>query len=257
MDTYYVSIKKDFQGDEPMAKKSQQAEERAFQTIFELIRTREIRPGERIYETDLTERFGMSRTPLRTALGRLVAEGVLCKTPGRKGYVLPVLTGDDMRDVFFARAALEGMAALLLAGNYTDQAIRDLSDIILRQRELFETGIKKGEYASLNGLFHFTLVEHAGNGYIKRAFSPVYWRSIMYTLLYATFYTGVEDVETPHHPRRPSWEQHGEIVEAVKSGDGEYARKIIEVHVLENCEYWKGEKAAGEAAPFAEPVERR
>ncbi len=239
-----------------MAKKSQQAEERAFQTLFELIRTREIRPGERIYETDLTERFGMSRTPLRTALGRLVAEGVLNKTPGRKGYVLPVLSGGDMRDVFFARAALEGMAGLLLAEKCPDPAIGELTDIIRRQRELFETGIRKGEYASLNGLFHFTLVDHAGNGYIKRAFSPVYWRSIMYTLLYATFYTGLEDVETPHHPRRPSWEQHQEIVEAVKSGDGEHTRKIIESHVLENCEYWKGDKAEDEAGLPEEAIER-
>jgi Transcriptional regulators len=149
------------------------------------------------------------------------------------------------------------MAGFLLAEKCPDRAIGELTDIIRRQRELFETGIKKGEYASLNGLFHFALVEHAGNGYIKRAFSPVYWRSIMYTLLYATFYTGIEDVETPHHPRRPSWEQHGEIVEAVKSGDGEHARRIIEAHVLENCEYWKGERAAGEVAPLAEPFERR
>lgn len=256
MDTQCVSIKHP-QGDEPMAKKSQQAEERAFQTLFELIRTREIRPGERIYETDLTERFGMSRTPLRTALGRLVAEGVLFKSPGRKGYVLPVLSGNDMRDVFYARAALEGMAGFLLAEKCPEHAIENLTDIIRRQRELFDTGIRKGEYASLNGLFHFTLVELAGNGYITRAFSPVYWRSIMYTLLYATFYTGVEDVETPHHPRRPSWEQHQEIVEAVKSRDGEHTRKIIEIHVLENCEYWKGDRSTEGAAAPAEPVERR
>jgi len=45
-----------------------QAEERAFQTLFELIRTREIRPGERVYETELAERFSMSRTPLRHAI---------------------------------------------------------------------------------------------------------------------------------------------------------------------------------------------
>jgi DNA-binding GntR family transcriptional regulator len=223
--------------------KQQQAEERAFQTLFELIRTREIRPGERIYETDLTERFGMSRTPLRTALGRLVAEGVLSKTSGRKGYVLPVLTGEDMREVFFARAALEGMAGLLLAEKRSEAAVAELREIIRRQRELFDTGARKGEYASLNGMFHFALVHHSGNGYLKRAFSPVYWRSIMYTLLYATFYTEVEDVETPHHPRRPSWEQHEEIADAVESGDGGRARRIIEAHVLENCEYWKGENA--------------
>lgn len=221
-----------------MGEKIHQAEERAFQTLFELIRTHEIRPGERIYETDLTERFGMSRTPLRAALRRLVTEGVLSKPSGRKGYVLPLLTGKDMRDVFFARAALEGMAAYLLAENHSDEALAELNDIIEKQRLLLETGVRMGEYASLNGRFHFALVEHAGNGYIARSFSPIYWRSIMYTLLYATFYTG-EEAEALHHPRRPSWEQHREILEAVKSGSGENARRITEDHVLENCEYWK------------------
>ncbi|GAB1427694.1 hypothetical protein MASR2M17_11210 [Aminivibrio sp.] len=57
-----------------------QADERAFQTIFELIRTREIRPGSGSDETELAERFSMSRTPLRHALGRLTAEGLLQNT---------------------------------------------------------------------------------------------------------------------------------------------------------------------------------
>ncbi len=221
-----------------MGEKIPQAEERAFQTLFELIRTHKIRPGERIYETDLAERFGMSRTPLRAALRRLVAEGVLSKPSGRKGHTLPLLTGEDMKKVFFARAALEGMAAFLLAENHSDEALAELSDVIKKQRELIETGVRMGEYASLNGRFHFALVEHAKNDYIIRSFSPIYWRSIMYTLLYATFYTGNE-VEALHHPRRPSWEQHQEILEAVRSGRGEDARRITEAHVLENCEYWK------------------
>jgi GntR family transcriptional regulator of vanillate catabolism len=237
MDTFNVYINSN-PGDMQMGQKIPQAEERAFQTLFELIRTHKIRPGERIYETDLAERFGMSRTPLRAALMRLVTEGVLSKSPGRRGYALPHLTGRDMKEVFFARAALEGMAGLLLARGCSDEAAAELDGIILRQKELLRTGVKMGEYASLNGHFHFALIEHAGNEYIERCFSPIYWRSIMYTLLYATFYTGNE-AEALHHPRRPSWEQHKEILEAIKSGDGENARRIIEAHVLENCSYWR------------------
>lgn len=229
-----------------------QADERAFQTIFELIRTREIRPGERLYETELAERFSMSRTPLRHALGRLTAEGLLSKTPGRKGYFLPPLTRPDMTEVFHARAALEGMAASLLAGRLPGELSAELSAIITKQKELYANGSRRGEYAALNGNFHFALVRGSGNRYLLRSFAPVFWRSIMYTLLYATFYTGIEEIESGSSPRRPSWDQHEEIVSVLESGEGEQARKIIEAHVLENCEYWKeGEgRELGGAVPY-------
>ena len=221
-----------------------QAEERAFQTLFELIRTREIRPGERVYETELAERFSMSRTPLRHAMGRLAAEGMLEKIPGKKGYFLPPLERQDMIEVFSARAAIEGMAAAILSEKPHPRVFRDLRDIISRQRDLFSIGSRKGDYASLNGAFHFTLVKGAGNKYLQRSFSPIYWRSIMYTLLYATFYTEIE--ETFHVDRVPSWEQHSLITDTIESGNKNEARKRIEAHVLENCEYWKGENAGAE-----------
>ncbi len=229
-----------------------QADERAFQTLLELIRTREIRPGERLYETELAERFSMSRTPLRHALGRLTAEGLLSKTPGRKGYFMPPLTRQDMTEVYHARAALEGMAVTLLAGRLPSDLSAELSTIITQQKKLYANGSRRGEYAALNGTFHFALVRGSGNRYLLRSFAPVFWRSIMYTLLYASFYTGIEDIESGNSPRRPSWKQHEEIVSVLESGEGEQARKIIEAHVLENCEYWKeGEgRELGGAVPY-------
>lgn len=229
-----------------------QADERAFQTLFELIRTREIRPGERLYETELAERFSMSRTPLRHALGRLTAEGLLSKTPGRKGYFMPPLTRQDMTEVFHARAAVEGMAGALLAGRLPKNLSAELSAIITQQKELYANGSRRGEYAALNGNFHFALVRGSGNRYLLRSFAPIFWRSIMYTLLYATFYTGIEEIESGNSPRRPSWDQHEEIVNVIESGEGDLARKIIEAHALENCGYWMEgeERETGGAVPY-------
>ena len=92
----------------------QNAELRAFNTVVELIRQREIVPGQRLFEPDLSKRLSMSRTPLRTALSRLVAEGILVKERGRKGYLLPALSSEDMRQIFYSRAAVEGAAAARL-----------------------------------------------------------------------------------------------------------------------------------------------
>ena len=235
-----------------MAPVNLQADERAFQTLFELIRTREIRPGERLYETELAERFSMSRTPLRHALGRLTAEGLLSKTPGRKGYFMPPLSRQDMTEVFHARAAVEGMAGTMLAGRLPKILSAELSAIITQQKELYANGSRRGEYAALNGNFHFALVRGSGNRYLLRSFAPIFWRSIMYTLLYAAFYTGIEEIESGNSPRRPSWDQHEEIVRVLQAGKGDEARKIIEAHALENCEYWKEgeERETGVAVPY-------
>ena len=147
-----------------------------------------------------------------------------------------------MEDVFSARAALEGMAATIFIEKATKKALVELREIISMQKELFDSGSKKGEYARLNSLFHFALVKGGGNKYIQRAFGPIYWRSIMYTFLYASFYTEVEDVEPAHPRRRPSWEQHGEIVDTIEGGDKLETRALVEKHVLENREYWKAEE---------------
>lgn len=86
----------------------QNAELRAFNTVVELIRQREIVPGQRLFEPDLSKRLSMSRTPLRTALSRLVAEGILVKERGRKGYLLPALSSEDMRQISTAAPPWKG-----------------------------------------------------------------------------------------------------------------------------------------------------
>ena len=75
-------------------------------------------PGQRLVEADLTAELGVSRGPLREALGRLAAEGVLELEPYR-GAVVRRLTREDVEDLFSVREVLEGEAARLAASTWT------------------------------------------------------------------------------------------------------------------------------------------
>ncbi|MDQ4117438.1 MAG: GntR family transcriptional regulator, partial [Actinomycetota bacterium] len=74
-------------------------------------------PGTQLGEVDLASRLGVSRGPLREAMQRLVAEGLL-RSERHRGLFVRELGADDVRDVYIARTAVERAAALLvLAGD--------------------------------------------------------------------------------------------------------------------------------------------
>ena len=68
--------------------------------IFRMYSDHTLKPGDCVYETVMAEKFDLSRTPVRDALGRLVANGFLEQHRGKRGYMMPRLTNDDMHDAF-------------------------------------------------------------------------------------------------------------------------------------------------------------
>lgn len=204
------------------------ADLRAFQVIVNLIRQGKVSPGERLFEPDLAERLDMSRTPLRAALSRLVAEGILEKTPGRKGYLLPQLSCTDRDHVFSLRAALEGLAAFQAAQVCTRREIEELRFINWSERELYQKDGNREGYASLNEEFHYSIVLMSGNPYIERTFHQLYWRSSLYPLLFAPFYAKNDKEQGDH----VSWQEHAAVIDAIEARDARTAQKLVETHIL-------------------------
>ncbi|MBC7323485.1 MAG: GntR family transcriptional regulator, partial [Acetomicrobium sp.] len=87
------------------------AVDKAFDNIIKLVLSKKLQPGDRIYETDLVDVFKMSRTPIREALSRLASMGFLEKLPNKKGYIIPFLEPEDMKEVYYVRVLLESKAA--------------------------------------------------------------------------------------------------------------------------------------------------
>lgn len=210
------------------------ADERAFMMVIDQIVAHRIRPGDRIYEPDLAESLKLSRTPVRHALSRLVAEGILDKTRGKRGYTLPVLSKEDMEEVFASRSALEGRAIQIAAEKVTDQDISYLRELNERERSLFQMGRHKGEYAKLNEQIHYKIVDLAGNRYLQRYFRQAYWRSSLYTFHFGLFYNlerdGPQDNNSSNSGNRSDGE-HERIIDALEERDGATAKSLLEEHV--------------------------
>lgn len=110
-------------------KKGATLREQTFQLVLQELKSGKFSPGERITEEGLAMRLGVSRTPIREALGQLTKQGVLRARPGG-GYVVPAPTIDEIRQIIAVRALLEPTAVRMAAKEYGPAQIRKITDAI-------------------------------------------------------------------------------------------------------------------------------
>jgi DNA-binding GntR family transcriptional regulator len=219
---------------------------RAFERVFRHVRDRivehRLSPGEPLYETGLAEELGLSRTPIRHALARLVSEGFLETRTDRRGYRIPLLDGEDLRELFVAREMLEGTAARLAAEEARREDIQRLRE---RNEEEIRASVEERmkEYVRLNDEFHFDLIRIGGNRYLERAFPPIYWRSQLYVLTLSRFHP----LESPERGRertgRNSPAEHARIIDAVERREPEEAERTAREHLRSTWAYRIAEEA--------------
>ncbi len=152
-------------------------EEKAFRDILKLIMSQKYSPGDRIVEGDIASELNLSRTPVRNVLRQFVAMGVLEQIP-RMGCCLPRLEPNDMRDVFRTRIYLEPQAAYIAAQNITDAQVRELEEMLAREREYFSKR-QHDPYSEVNERFHMEIARISGNTYLARFIQHIYWRAAL------------------------------------------------------------------------------
>lgn len=217
---------------------------KAFETvqreIFGMYADHTLKPGNCIYETTLAEKLGLSRTPVRDTLGRLVANGFLEQQQGKRGYVIPRLASDDMHDAFEARECLDEKIGWLAAEKATSRDLKMLSEINERETRLLaqDSGrVDEMDYMQANNEFHLGLAHIAGNSFIERAYEPVYWRTQLYVYYLGPFIDEerrlfkMEDYmsDTPH--------EHAGIIEAITKRDAPEAAKRCREHIHSTFTY--------------------
>jgi GntR family transcriptional regulator of vanillate catabolism len=126
----------------------------------------EFKPGERLYEVPLSERFGVSRTPVRSALQTLASDGLLEYSPNR-GYSVRMFETADVIEAYEIRAVLEGLAARRAAQiGLSDAGRRALEDALIQGDRLLARGhLVPGDriaYGAINATIHHTI--HAAGG---------------------------------------------------------------------------------------------
>lgn len=139
--------------------------ESAYARIRAAIRDGDLAPGERLTEVDLAARFGVSRTPVRQAIARLEAEGLVTHE-ARRGLAVTRPDHQQVVELYVMREVLEGAAARLAAQHASDTEIAAMAEIV--ERELAAFG-NAAALAAENQRFHGLLYLAAHNRYLLRS----------------------------------------------------------------------------------------
>jgi DNA-binding GntR family transcriptional regulator len=199
------------------------AVERAYEAIRNGIVSGEHPAGGRLREEELAERIGVSRTPVREALRRLDAEGLVDFMPNRGAHVA-AWSDEDVRDIFALRALLESFGARLAAARIDREALAGLRALCDAMDQAL-AGAAPDHFqrvAELNSRFHQGILAASGS---KRL--PLLVASLVEApLMYRTFrrYSSEQVTRSMSH--------HRELLAALEIGDGEWAESVMRSHVL-------------------------
>ncbi|WP_373805578.1 GntR family transcriptional regulator, partial [Delftia acidovorans] len=136
-----------------------------YSTLRDMAISYEFKPGERLSESELALRLGVSRTPVREALTRLVADGFLL--PASRGYMRRELDVKESLDLYEARVAVERECVRLAVERATDAQLDEaLAYLEQSQRVASDTPIR--QLVDLDEGFHLRIADMAGNAELRR-----------------------------------------------------------------------------------------
>jgi DNA-binding GntR family transcriptional regulator len=193
-------------------------------SIRELLSAGEFKPGERIAEIPLANRLRTSRTPVREALQRLAAEGVVQDT-GR-GVVVTTFSVRQIEEIYELRSCLEGLVARLTAKRFLEGRIADIDVDELRSivsRTKHQTRAKRDDQALVgNETFHCSLARLSGNVELQRALASI-WDRIRFCVPASLVDSRRRNAVDPEHQG---------ILDAITTGNEELASQLATTHVL-------------------------
>ncbi|MGW4489158.1 GntR family transcriptional regulator [Amycolatopsis sp. NPDC004368] len=139
--------------------------DRVYESVKAMVMDHEIEPGARIGIESVARKLDVSPTPVREALSRLVADGLVTKR-AQAGYrATELLTAEGLSELFEMRLLLEPRAAALAAEHAQDTHLDRLEDVLERTRTSTQSGGRYadyGEFAQLDQTFHDTIAEAGG-----------------------------------------------------------------------------------------------
>ncbi|TJV46119.1 MAG: GntR family transcriptional regulator [Mesorhizobium sp.] len=189
--------------------------EYAYGKLRNAIRSNVLKPGQRLIEAELANRFEISRTPIREAISRLTMEGLIQLTA--RGASVARLSNQQVREVYFLREILEGAASQLAASTITDAEIMTMREFVAP----FGTDISAKEAARLNELFHQAILDAAHNEYLTQALARL--SDTLHLLPGTTFQKEgrIREVMT----------EHLDILKALEARDGVAAEQAARLHI--------------------------
>jgi DNA-binding GntR family transcriptional regulator len=198
-----------------------------YRILWSRILSRDLHPGEKLSDLKLSAELGVSRTPVREALHRLLQDGVIRAQPNR-GFFVTSFSAKDIEDIFEIRAALEALALRTVITRHPDEdyswAIAQLDDV----SALVEAATNESEIIAANERFleadqgfHRFIVEHSDNARLIGLVNGL-WAQISVFQKAGTHVPGYTEV---------ALRQHRTIITLLREGRHEEAIEALEAHI--------------------------
>lgn len=207
--------------------------ERTYWELRRALLHRAIRPGERLLEAKLAQQLGVSRTPVREALARLVAEGLADQIPGSRGVIVRDIQ-QELDDIYGLRQVLEGYAARLAAARISAEELGSIEalcdEIGARVEGAEENEAELQAHAELTNSFHLRIARASRSPRLVQLISNYrdYFLSSDFLRLYG------------RGEMRKLNSQHHAIVAALRARDGTLAEQLVREHFADAAAIIRG-----------------
>jgi DNA-binding GntR family transcriptional regulator len=175
-------------------------------------------PGQRLLSSALADELNVSRTPIREALRKLEAEGLVEASP-RSGLVVREISEEDLTELFYVREALEGMSARLAAENASKSALLELNALL----EDMEAALKKNDLKlvrKLTGEFQMAVSQASQNKRLVHMLQ-VLLDQIRQVQTSTLFIKG---------RAKEALDEHRRLLQAIEARDAELAERLAREH---------------------------
>lgn len=193
--------------------------ENVVDAIREKILKRELEPGVRIIEKDLSEEFGVSRGPIREALRQLEQEGIIEYTRN-VGCSVKKVTIKDLYEIYLLRSTYEVLAVRMCAGRIEAEDIAKMEKILSRMND---PAIGYAEISSYDHMFHKIIVDKGESERLSKVWTDLDYGSVI------EFYIGNFDEK---EIAKRQYSIHKKLLDACKTSDAEVICRAISHHYM-------------------------
>lgn len=205
--------------------------------LRQMIMAGEFAPGARIAEIPLAQRLGVSRTPVRLALGLLEQESLVVSSP-RRGFVVREITVDEIMDAFDVRGSLEALACQKALERGLEGATRaTLLDCLAEGERLLGKGhfdeVDTKQWAAMNARFHEAIVGAARN---KALAAALEFNSRLPLVAAGAIAFNTQSLEASYQNMHGVQAEHRDIVDALMRGQAGRAEALVREHAFKSRE---------------------
>ena len=187
--------------------------------LRDLILSGQLLPGERLVQSELAQRLGVSRTPIREALQKLASEGLVAIS-SYKGASVAEFSLSELEEVYTVRGALESHAAYLAAQRITEEDLEQLETLLRQMEEAFEAG-DLSRLLEVHHQFHVGVYAVAQEQRLYELAVRHLELTDVYQRMALSLGRGAKDPVI----------EHKEILDALRRRDADEAGRLLRVHL--------------------------